>query len=202
MRWIRAAFLVAALAVMVLPCALMPFAPSTIGAENRLPAAWPALADENGVNYAFPGQYEDWLRDHVALRGTWIGLYSRALRALGASSEPQVILGKGDWLFFRETLNDYTGAEPLTDGMRYYIPSRSEREEGKLYEDPQDQRVNLNTATREELMTLSGIGQTRAENILAYREAHGKFRSIEELTEVSGISEGILSQIKDQIRVK
>ena len=93
-------------------------------------------------------------------------------------------------------------AEPLTDGMRYYIPSRSESEEGKLYEDPQDQRVNLNTATREELMTLSGIGQTRAENILAYREAHGKFRSIEELTEVSGISEGILSQIKDQIRVK
>ena len=93
-------------------------------------------------------------------------------------------------------------AEPLTDGMRYYIPCRAESEEGSLYEDPTDTRVNLNTATKEELMTLAGIGQTRAERILEYREANGKFRSIEELCKVSGISEKILAQIQDRIRVK
>ena len=93
-------------------------------------------------------------------------------------------------------------AEPLADGMRYYIPARAESEEGVLYEDPSDERINLNTATKEELMTLSGIGEARAESILAYREANGKFRSIEELCKVSGISEKILAQIQDRIRVK
>lgn len=116
MKAIRVAFVAIALIVMALPCALMPVMPSTLGAENRLPAEWPTLKNGDGsLNVDYPDQYEAWLQDHVALRNIWIGLHSRILRALGTSSQEQVVLGKGDWLFYRDMLNDYTGAEPLTD---------------------------------------------------------------------------------------
>ena len=49
--------------------------------------------------------------------------------------------------------------------------------------------IRLNSASREELMTLEGIGETLADRILAYREAHGGFDSLEELMEVDGIGE-------------
>ena len=116
MKAIRAAFVAVALIIMALPCALMPVLPSTLGAENRLPAGWPALKTEEGrFNEDYPDQYEAWLKDHVALRNVWIGLHSRLLRALNTSSQEQVVLGKGDWLFYRDMLNDYTGAEPLSE---------------------------------------------------------------------------------------
>ena len=116
MKVLRVAFVAAALIVMALPCALMPAMPSSLGAENRLPAEWPSLRTETGqFNVRFPEQYEAWLQDHVALRNVWIGLHSRILRTMGTSSQEQVVLGKGDWLFYRDMLNDYTGAEPLTE---------------------------------------------------------------------------------------
>lgn len=61
--------------------------------------------------------------------------------------------------------------------------------------------VNLNTASKEQLMTLSGIGETRADAILAYREANGRFQTIEDVMKVSGIKEGAFAKIKDQITV-
>lgn len=63
------------------------------------------------------------------------------------------------------------------------------------------QRVDLNAAGKEELMTLSGIGESRAEAILAYRQEYGAFTSIEDIMQVPGIKEGIFSKIKDQITV-
>jgi len=62
-------------------------------------------------------------------------------------------------------------------------------------------KVNLNTAGREELMTLKGIGEARAEDILAYRQEHGAFGSIEEIMEVPGIKEAAFRKIKDDITV-
>ena len=64
-----------------------------------------------------------------------------------------------------------------------------------------EQKVNLNTASSEDLTTLSGIGATRAEAILAYREEHGSFSSIEDIKNVSGIGDGIFEKIKDSITV-
>ena len=66
-------------------------------------------------------------------------------------------------------------------------------EDGKL--------VNINSATREELMTLSGIGESRANDIISYRNQYGPFRSIEEIQNVSGIKTGIYEKIKDYITV-
>ena len=55
--------------------------------------------------------------------------------------------------------------------------------------------------TKEELMTLTGVGETRAQAILAYRETHGSFSSVEELMQVEGIKEKTYEKLKDQIRI-
>ena len=62
--------------------------------------------------------------------------------------------------------------------------------------------INLNTASLEELQTLPGIGQTRAEDIIAYREANNGFKSIEEIQNVSGIGPSTFEKLKDQVIVE
>ena len=62
-------------------------------------------------------------------------------------------------------------------------------------------KVNLNTADREELMTLRGIGESKAQAIIRYREEQGPFRTIEEVMNISGIKEAAFEKIKDDITV-
>ena len=61
--------------------------------------------------------------------------------------------------------------------------------------------VNINTATVAELTSVSGIGESRAQAIIAYREKNGSFQSIEEIKKVEGIKDGLFSKIKDKIRI-
>lgn len=65
-----------------------------------------------------------------------------------------------------------------------------------------DKRVNINTATKEELDGLPGIGEVLAERIIEYRETNGEFETVEEIMAVSGIGEGKFDGIVDFIRVK
>ncbi len=62
--------------------------------------------------------------------------------------------------------------------------------------------VNLNTATAEQLMTLPGIGEVKAAAIIAYREQHDGFKTIEDLMEVSGFGEATFERLKDSICVE
>lgn len=62
-------------------------------------------------------------------------------------------------------------------------------------------KVNINTASAEELMSLSGIGPTKAQAIVDYRTSIGAFSSVDELINVSGIGEKTLAKIKDEITV-
>ena len=64
-----------------------------------------------------------------------------------------------------------------------------------------DGRVNINTADASELMTLPGIGESKAMSILSYREENGGFSSIEEIMNITGIKEGVYSKIKEYITV-
>ncbi len=64
-----------------------------------------------------------------------------------------------------------------------------------------DDKISLNTATKEELMTLNGIGEAKAEDIIKYREENGKFKTIEEIKKVSGIGDKAFEKIKDNITV-
>ena len=64
-----------------------------------------------------------------------------------------------------------------------------------------DEKVNINTADKDLLMTLPGIGESKAEAILQYRQDHGNFGSIGDICQVSGIKEAVFSRIKDRITV-
>lgn len=95
-------------------------------------------------------------------------------------------------------------AQPLTDGQQLYVPRRDEKKNSQGTEtssEVEDGRVNLNQATAEELMTLPGIGASKAQAILDYREEHGGFRDISELKQISGIKDGTFNKIKDNITV-
>ena len=117
-------------------------------------------------------------------------------------------------------------AARLTDGVKLYIPTTEETKDaetsGKLssYEsgialDPgsfseSDNKaisgskpglININSASKEELKTLSGIGDATADKIIKYREEHGGFSRIEDIMKVSGIKDKLFSKIKDYITV-
>ena len=116
-------------------------------------------------------------------------------------------------------------AAVLTDGMQIYFPTREETadyernaadllsgtytsgaadsEKGEMGgSSASGGRVNINTADRETLMTLHGIGEAKAEAIIAYREEHGGFRSIEEIREVNGIKDSVFAKIRESISVE
>lgn len=65
-----------------------------------------------------------------------------------------------------------------------------------------DGRININTASLEELCAIPGIGSTRAAAIIAYRQETGGFTSVEDIMNVSGIKEGTYAKIKNSIKVK
>ena len=56
--------------------------------------------------------------------------------------------------------------------------------------------VNINTATKEELLTIKGIGESKAENIIKYRETNGSFKKVEDIKNVEGIGENLYETIK------
>ena len=97
-------------------------------------------------------------------------------------------------------------AARLTDGMQVYFPTKEETE-GREYfseetgETESDGRININTADSEELMTLSGIGQAKADAIIAYREENGPFGSVEEICQVKGIKGSVYEKIREYITV-
>lgn len=68
-------------------------------------------------------------------------------------------------------------------------------------EEPRGELVNVNTAGREELETLNGIGPSLAQRIIDHREANGPFRSVDELLEVSGIGEAALAKFRGRATV-
>ena len=91
----------------------------------------------------------------------------------------------------------------LSDGEKIYIPSIND-EEGVEYiqSSSQNTKININTATQEELETLTGIGESTAKSIIEYREQNGKFATIEDIKNVSGIGDAKYEKLKDEITVK
>lgn len=115
----------------------------------------------------------------------------------------------------------------LTDGQQLYILTQEEMERqgldsaemagasdgqmngsagtgqnaGLTVQAQQDNRININTADKAQLTMLTGIGATRAQAIIAYREENGPFAAIEDIMNVQGIKEGTFAKIKDEIVV-
>lgn len=117
----------------------------------------------------------------------------------GSRAEAGVVAAGG----MREDADaDYVNlAAPLTDGEKLYIPTA---EEGMALEQGDaggSGLVNINTADAALLCTLPGIGESRASDIIAYREKNGVFSRIEDLMKVPGIKEGAFGKLKDLITV-
>ena len=98
-------------------------------------------------------------------------------------------------------------ARTVTDGEQIYVLTREEAETqgtgviDSTVTEGTDKKVNINTAGKEELMTLTGIGEAKAQSILDYREEHGRFGSIEDLMQIEGIKEGVFNKIKEDIMI-
>ena len=105
--------------------------------------------------------------------------------------------------------NALNQAEPVSDGQMIQVPTKEEvarSDAGESAQEPdrmqtEDGKININTASAEMLMTLPGVGQSKAESIIAYREEKGTFSSIEAIKNVNGIKDGVYNQIKDKITV-
>lgn len=105
-------------------------------------------------------------------------------------------------------------AQIIEDQMVIYVPEIGEEDKGNL-ENKQvgtsgdavtkgtsGGLVNLNTATQEDLQTLTGIGPSKANAILEYRETVGKFKEVDELKQVTGIGDKTFERLRDSISVK
>ncbi len=112
-------------------------------------------------------------------------------------------------------------AREVTDGEKLIVPTKEEASEMTRDGAPlatgeaageanvpasgqsgmTDGLVNLNTASKEQLMTLSGIGESKAQAIIQYRQEHGGFKSTEEIQQVSGIGDAIFEKIHTLITV-
>lgn len=110
-------------------------------------------------------------------------------------------------------------AAPLADGQRIYVPTVEEvaagmtavgelenpvaaaNSDAAAAGDANQDVVNINTATAEQLKSLPGVGDARAQSIIAYRESRGGFGTKEEIMQVEGIKEGMYSKMKDRISV-
>lgn len=112
--------------------------------------------------------------------------------------------------FAKKAATDYLNlAEPVSDGQKITVVTKSQAK--RLMEpqtdntgsssDSSGRMVNINTAGAEELMTLPGIGQSKAESIIQYREDNGGFSSISDIKNIPGIKEGVYSKISKHITV-
>jgi competence protein ComEA len=103
-------------------------------------------------------------------------------------------------------------AQELGDQQQLYVPSQGETAPpppitgGEVKPSPGpkalDGKININTATVEELDTLPGIGPAFAQRIIEYRESNGPFKSIEDIILVSGIGDATFAKIKDLITIQ
>ena len=101
-------------------------------------------------------------------------------------------------------------AEKLTDGMQLYVLSKKEQKSQNVSgsassssssNSSNQEKINLNTASAQDLQNLSGIGETLSQRIVDYREKNGNFSSIEDLKKVSGIGDTRFESLKDYICV-
>ncbi|MGX7023365.1 helix-hairpin-helix domain-containing protein [Vagococcus hydrophili] len=104
-------------------------------------------------------------------------------------------------------------AQRLEDQMVIYIPKEGEilaeienivpqnKEGEKGDEGKKEGKINLNQATKEELMTLNGVGEKKAEKIIEHREEKGSFESIEDLKKVNGFGEKTFESLKESITI-
>lgn len=133
-----------------------------------------------------------------AVKKPGIYTFSEQVRIYQVLQQAGGVLPEGD-------TNQINLAEVVSDGSILYIPKKGE--DIPMIPDTgtgtsASKKININTATAEELKQLNGIGPSKAKAIVDYREEHGKFQSVDELTKVPGVGEKTLEQFRDQVEVR
>lgn len=103
------------------------------------------------------------------------------------------------------SINNINRAELLTDHICVFIPSTDEKSNNETISNStnslKSDKININTATAEELDKLPGVGPAKAEDIISYRESNGKFKNVDELKNVKGIGESSFEKMKEKITI-
>ncbi len=102
--------------------------------------------------------------------------------------------------------NQVNLAKQVSDQQMIYIPMKGEHvnadaNSGGIGDQADKKTVNLNTANKEQLTTITGIGDKKADLILAYRQQHGQFERVEDLKNITGFGDKTIAKIKDQLSV-
>jgi len=96
-------------------------------------------------------------------------------------------------------------AQKVHDEMIIIVPIENEESDETLHQTTspteQNEKVKINYATQEEIETLPGIGPSKAQTIIKYREENGLFQTMEDLLDISGIGEKTLENMKDNIQI-
>ncbi len=109
-------------------------------------------------------------------------------------------------IYTREEIENYNNSKIKTEYVYIEVPSCPDKVNDACIEEYEEEQennniININTATIEELTKLSGIGESKAKLIIEYREKNGNFKEINELTNVKGIGESLIEKIKDNITI-
>lgn len=102
--------------------------------------------------------------------------------------------------------NQVNLAKQVSDQQMIYIPMKGEQVSQENTpvagsQQAESKVIDLNTATKEQLTTITGIGDKKADLILAYRQQHGQFRRVEDLKNITGFGDKTIAKIKDQLSV-
>ena len=127
-----------------------------------------------------------------------ISRYEKAALGLTAA----FLLFTGGWFYARQSAaQPYTVTVSQSAPEASSAPAASASEEEKPDSLLEGEVIDVNSAPAEDLQRLPGIGEKRAQAIVAWREEHGPFQSVDELIQVSGIGEKLLAGLRDYATV-
>jgi competence protein ComEA len=92
-------------------------------------------------------------------------------------------------------------AKPISDGEKVFVPKIGQVSPEPSQDSEEAKKVNLNTATIDELDQLPGVGEVIARRIISYRQKHGRFQSIDELKEIEGIGPKKFEDMKNSVEI-
>lgn len=180
--------------------------------ENKSDTLWKDQAfdgpSKDTTEYGQPRLDEDYNGLYVHLCGA---INKPAVYRVEAGTRLVEVIALAEGLTEDAAADYINQASLIEDGQRIYIPTMAEVEaltpeeyitgEGSGEQEKASALININQADAKELMELPGIGQAKADSIIAYRNNNGTFTAIEELMNIPGIKEGLFGQIESYITV-
>lgn len=151
-----------------------------------------------------------------ATGAVWIDVKGAVMRPgvyhLGRGDRVQEALGAAGGQLPTADLNQVNLAKELHDQEVVYVPQKGERPPaglatgvasngGATSASGDQERINLNQASKDDLMKIDGVGDKKADKIIAYRQEHGDFRQVEDLKNVAGFGDKTVARLKDRLAV-